>query len=344
MASLAGPGGHGCEPPLPVPPRLPARRAAGNPRGQGHVVRRMDVGRDTGAGREAGRYGLYLVPGRGAAWPGIPRACGRSGESAGWHGDRRGDSPRKDGSPLPFSLLQKRIGRQSPTRKVLEEIPVIFIAFDLLELQGRDIRTEPLRKRRAELETILGPAVFRDRIRLSEVLRDATWEDLTAKRRECRSVQAGGILLKRVNSLYEAGRHQGSWWKWKIEPHTIDAVLIYAQRGHGQRESLFTDYTFGVWLRGELVPVAKTGSGLTDEEIERVDAFTRQNTLEKFGPVRSVEPRLVFEIAFDGIETSARRKSGLTVRSPRIVKWKDKPPEEADTLEALKVLLRKGAD
>jgi DNA ligase-1 len=249
--------------------------------------------------------------------------------------------PWKDGSALPFGLLQKRLGRQSPARKVLEEIPVIFIAFDLLESQGKDIRTEPLRKRRAELVTILGPAVFTDRIRLSEILGDASWEDLTARRRECRSVQAGGIMLKRVDSLYEAGRHQGSWWKWKIEPHTIDAILIYAQPGQAGRENLFTDYTFGVWRRRELIPVAKAHSGLTDEEIGRIDAFVRQNTLEKFGPVRSVSPQLVFEIAFDGIETSARRKSGLTVRSPRIVKWKDKPPEEADTLEAIKMLLRK---
>jgi DNA ligase-1 len=250
--------------------------------------------------------------------------------------------PWKDGSPLPCSLLQKRIGRQSPTRKVLEEIPVIFIAFDLLELQGKDIRTDPLRKRRAELETILRPSVFADRIRLSEILGDASWEDLTARRRECRSVQAGGLMLKRLDSLYEAGRHQGSWWKWKIEPHTIDAILIYAQPGHGERESFFTEYTFGLWRQGELIPVAKAQSGLTDEEIGRIDAFVRENTLEKFGPVRSVKPELVFEIAFEGIETSKRHKSGLTVRSPRIVKWKAKPPEEADTLEALKALKQGG--
>jgi DNA ligase-1 len=248
--------------------------------------------------------------------------------------------PWKDGSPLPFSLLQKRIGRQSPTRKVLEEIPVIFIAFDLLELQGKDMRTEPLCKRRTALETLLRPPVFKDQIYLSEILEDASWEDLTARRRECRYVQAGGLMLKRLDSPYETGRHEGRWWKWKIEPHTIDAILIYAQPGQVGRTDLFTDYTFGVWRRGELVPVARTGSGLTDEEIGRIDAFIRQNTLEKFGPVRSVSPQLVFEIAFDGIETSKRHKSGLTLRSPRIVKWKDKPPEEADTLDALKILLR----
>ena len=250
--------------------------------------------------------------------------------------------PWKDGSPLPFSLLQKRVGRQSPTRKILEEIPVIFMAFDLLESQGKDIRTEPLRTRRAGLERILGQRSVEGRLRLSEILEEATWEDLTARRRECRSVQAEGLMLKHLDSPYEAGRHRGSWWKWKIEPHTIDAILIYARPGQAGRENLFTDYTFGVWRRGDLVPVARACSGLTDDEIGRIDAFIRQNTLEKFGPVRSVSPQLVFEIAFDGIETSSRHKSGLTVRSPRIVKWKNKPPEEADTLEELKMLLPKG--
>jgi DNA ligase-1 len=249
--------------------------------------------------------------------------------------------PWKDGSPLPFSLLQKRIMRQSPTRKILEEIPVIFMAFDLLESQGKDIRTEPLRNRRAELERILGQRGFEGRLRLSEILKDATWEDLTARRRECRAVQAEGLMLKNLDSPYEAGRHRGSWWKWKIEPHTIDAILIYARPGQAGRTDLFTDYTFGLWRRGDLVPVARACSGLTDEEIERIDAFIRQNTLEKFGPLRSVSPQLVFEIAFDSIETSARHKSGLTLRSPRIVKWKDKPPEEAGTLYALKIFLRK---
>jgi DNA ligase-1 len=248
--------------------------------------------------------------------------------------------PWKDGSPLPFSLLQRRIGRQSPTRKVLEEIPVIFMAFDLLESQGRDIRTAPLRERRTGLEGIFGQRGFEERFRLSEILKDASWDDLTARRRGCRAVQAEGLMLKRLDSPYEAGRLRGSWWKWKIEPHTIDAILIYARPGQAGSDNLFTDYTFGVWRRGDLVPVARACSVLTDDEIGRIDDFVRQNTLEKFGPVRSVSPQLVFEIAFDGIETSARHKSGLTLRSPRIVKWKDKPPEEADSLEVLKSLLR----
>jgi DNA ligase-1 len=214
------------------------------------------------------------------------------------------------------------------------------MAFDLLESQGKDIRTEPLRRRRADLEGIFGQRGFEERFRLSEILGDASWEDLTARRRECRAVQAEGLMLKNLDSPYEAGRHRGSWWKWKIEPHTIDAILIYARPGQVGRETIFTDYTFGVWRRGDLVPVARVCSGLTDDEIGRIDAFIRQNTTEKFGPVRSVSPQLVFEIAFEGIETSARHKSGLTVRSPRIVKWKDKPAEEADTLDALKMLLR----
>jgi DNA ligase-1 len=245
-------------------------------------------------------------------------------------------------SPLSFSSLQRRIGHQSPTRKVLEEIPVIFMAFDLIESRGKDIRTEPLRARRAGLEMILGQFGSENRFRMSEILGEASWEDLTARRRECRAVRAAGLIVKDLESPYGAGRHRGSWWKWKIDPYTADAVLIYAQPGHGSHERLYTDYTFGVWRRGELVPVAKAGARLTHEEIGCIDAFIRQNTLEKFGPVRSVSPQLVFEIAFDGIETSARRKSGLTLRSPRIVKWKNKPPEEADTLDALKALLRKG--
>ena len=153
-------------------------------------------------------------------------------------------------------------------------------------------------------------------------------------------MQAGGLMLKRLDSPYEAGRHRGSWWKWKIEPCTIDAILLYAQPSEGEREALTADYTFGLWRRGELVPVARIAGGLTVEEIRRIDAFIRRNTLERFGPVRSVRPQLVFEIAFEGIAPAARRKSGIILRGPRIVRWKDKPPEEAGTLEELKVLLR----
>lgn len=247
--------------------------------------------------------------------------------------------PWKDGVPLPCGLLQKRIGRVSAARKLREQVPAVFMAFDLLESQGRDIRPAPLRTRRDALERLLARQGAATRLRLSPVLTDAGWEDLTARRRHCRDMQAGGLVLKRYDSPYEAGRHRGGWWKWKIEPCTIDAILLYAQTAEGEQEDLVADYTFGLWRRGQLVPVARIAGGLTGEEIRRIDAFIRRNTLGKFGPVRSVRPQLVFEIAFEGVEPSARRKSGIALRGPRIVRWKDKPPEEADSLESLNALL-----
>jgi DNA ligase-1 len=250
--------------------------------------------------------------------------------------------PWKDGAPLPCGLLQKRIGRASPARKLREEIPAVFMAFDLVESGGRDIRQAPLRERREALEKLLANQGGASRLRLSPVLTDASWEDLTARRRHCRVMQAGGLVLKRFDSPYETGRHRGSWWKWKIEPCTIDAILLYAQPAEGEREDLVADYTFGLWRRGQLVPVARIAGGLTGEEVRRIDAFIRRNTLERFGPVRSVRPQLVFELAFEGVEPSARRKSGITLRGPRIVRWKDKPPEEADSLESLKAMLHGG--
>ena len=247
--------------------------------------------------------------------------------------------PWKDGGPRPFGSLQKRVGRLSVNRKVVEEFPVAFMGFDLLESAGTDIRTEPLRTRRARLEGVLAAPGAVGPLLLSPVLADASWDDLTARRRYCRDLHADGIMLKRLDSPYGAGRHRGSWWKWKIEPCTIDAVLLYAQPGQGPRADLFAEYTFGIWHGGNLVPLTKIHAGLPDEEIRRVDAFVRDNTLERFGPVRSVKPQLVFEIAFDGIEKSSRRKSGVSLRMPRIAKWKEKPADEADTLEALKALL-----
>ncbi len=252
--------------------------------------------------------------------------------------------PWKDGGPLPPGSLQKRVGRLSVNRKVVEEFPVVFMAFDLLESAGTDIRTEPLRTRRDRLEGFLAAPGSVGPFLLSPVLSDAGWDDLTARRRHCRDLHADGIMLKRLDSPYGAGRHRGSWWKWKIEPCTIDAVLLYAQPGQGPRADFFAEYTFGLWHRGDLVPLAKIHSGLDDEEIRHVDAFVRDNTLERFGPVRSVKPQLVFEIAFDGLEKSSRRKSGVSLRMPRIVKWKEKPAEEADTLEALKSLLHGRSD
>ncbi len=250
--------------------------------------------------------------------------------------------PWKGGGPLPCGFLQKRIGRPAAHRKRLEEIPAVFMAFDLLEWGGRDIRQAPLRERRVALERLLAQVGTTERLLLSPVLTDVSWEDLTARRRHCRDMQAGGLMLKRIDSPYEAGRPRDSWWTWKIEPCTIDAILLYAQPAEGGRGDLMADYTFGLWRRGQLVPVARIAEGLTGEEIRHIDAFIRRNTLETFGPVRSVRPQLVFEIAFEGIDPSARRKSGIALRQPRIVRWKDKPPEEADTLESLNSLLRGG--
>jgi DNA ligase-1 len=171
------------------------------------------------------------------------------------------------------------------------------------------------------------------------VLRES-WSSLQSERERSRELQVEGLMLKRAESVYGIGRRKGDWWKWKIDPYSIDAVLVAAQRGHGKRASLYTDYTFAVWQNGRLVPIAKAYSGLTDEEIQQVDAFVRKNTIEKFGPVRTVKPELVFEISFEGIQNSSRHKSGLAVRFPRIARWRsDKKPEEADTLQTVSALM-----
>jgi DNA ligase-1 len=178
------------------------------------------------------------------------------------------------------------------------------------------------------------------RMVLSPVIETESWEHLTALRQEARSRRVEGFMLKRRGSPYRVGRRRGDWWKWKIDPYSVDAVLIYAQPGNGKRASLFTDYTFGVWDNGELVPFAKAYSGLTDEEIRKVDAFVRRNTIEKFGPVRHVKPELVFELAFEGIQRSSRHRSGIAVRFPRMARWRtDKKAEEADTIDTVRALL-----
>jgi DNA ligase 1 len=175
---------------------------------------------------------------------------------------------------------------------------------------------------------------------LSPLLRAASWDALMGERERSREVNAEGLMLKRLGSPYRVGRVRGDWWKWKVNPFTVDAVLIYAQRGSGKRASLYTDYTFGVWDGDQLVPFAKAYSGLTDAEIRRVDAFVRRNTVEKFGPVRTVKPELVFELAFEAIQRSSRHKSGIAVRFPRILRWReDKPIGEADSLETIRALL-----
>jgi DNA ligase 1 len=243
------------------------------------------------------------------------------------------------GAPLPFSLLQRRIGRQKLTPAILAEAPASLVAYDLLELDGRDLRRAPLAERRALLARLL--AGRSGRLLLSEEVGGATWEELAALRAQARGRGVEGLMLKRRDSPYRSGRPRGDWWKWKIDPYSIDAVLVYAQPGNGRRANVLTDMTFAVWDAGELLPVAKAYSGLTDEELDVLDRWIRQHTVERFGPVRQVEPVHVFELHFEGIAESARHKSGVAVRFPRIARWRtDKKPAEADTLDTLRALIR----
>jgi DNA ligase-1 len=246
----------------------------------------------------------------------------------------------KDERVLSFNQLQTRIGRKNVTAKIREETPVVLFAYDLLEYYGEDLRSQPLSKRRELLEMLVvntGLPV----LRLSAPVPFTGWDELHAARAAARDLGSEGLMLKRKDAAYGTGRKKGDWWKWKLDPYSIDAVMIYAQSGHGRRANLFTDYTFAVWdAEGKLVPFAKAYSGLTDKEIKEVDAWVKKNTLEKFGPVRSVAPELVFEIGFEGINKSSRHKSGIALRFPRILRWrKDKKKEEADTLGSLKNLL-----
>jgi DNA ligase-1 len=242
--------------------------------------------------------------------------------------------------PLPFNVLQTRIGRKNLTKKILTESPMAFIAYDVLEHHGRDIRSLPLNERRKILEALHLESRSKRTFRLSARIVFENWEQLHELRKEARAYHAEGFMLKRLDSPYLTGRKRGAWWKWKVDPLSVDAVMIYAQKGHGRRADLYTDYTFGVWDGDKLVPFAKAYSGLTDEEIRRVDSFVKRNTLERFGPVRTVKPQLVFEIGFEGINYSSRHKSGIAIRFPRILRWRhDKKIEEADKLETLKNLL-----
>ncbi|MEO5802019.1 MAG: ATP-dependent DNA ligase [Verrucomicrobiota bacterium] len=292
----------------------------------------------------------------------LPDGTVLDGEILAWQGE----------NPLPFAKLQRRLGRKQVAAKTRAEFPIAFVAYDVLEIDGRDTRVQPLRERRSLLETLVanvhsaGAKCVREKIldkfetpllfgfettpannsqaitfpiRVSPVLHAESWNDLAKQQSEARERGVEGLMLKRLSSPYGVGRQRGDWWKWKIDPFVIDAVLIYAQRGHGRRASLYTDFTFGLWENGELVPVAKAYSGLTDEEIHQVDAFVRHNSKEKFGPVRIVKPELVFELAFEGIQKSSRHKAGVAVRFPRMNRWRrDKKPEEADTLDNLRAL------
>jgi DNA ligase-1 len=241
---------------------------------------------------------------------------------------------------LPFARLQTRIGRKTVTKKHLQASPVGFIAYDILEHEGVDIRGRTLAERRAILED-LGEKARGAGLFLSPVLSFGVWDELAHTRTGSRENGCEGLMLKRKSSIYQVGRKRGDWYKWKIDPLTIDAVMIYAQKGSGRRSNLFTDYTFAVRDGERLVSFAKAYSGLTDKEFAEVDAFVKKNALEKFGPVRTVKPELVFEIAFEGIAASSRHKSGVALRFPRISRWrKDKPVSEINTLEDLKQLLR----
>ncbi len=244
----------------------------------------------------------------------------------------------QDGAPMPFSALQRRIGRKKPGAKTLADYPVILRCYDLLEVGGVDVREQPLALRRAQLESLA--ATFPDRLHLSEVLEATRWSALAEQRQDSRERAVEGLMLKHRESHYGTGRKRGLWWKWKIEPHTVDAVMLYAQPGHGRRANLYTDYTFAVWDGELLVPIAKAYSGLDNQEIDELDRWIRRNTRERFGPVRSVEPVQVFELAFEAIARSTRHKSGIAVRFPRIRRWrKELAPAEADTLASLEALL-----
>lgn len=248
--------------------------------------------------------------------------------------------PMKDGLPMPFQYLQKRIGRKTLHKKLLEEVPVHFIVYDIAEWQNEDVRHLEFKARRTLLEKVVTD-VGHPFLVLSPQITFENWLALTQARDDAREKGAEGFMLKHQFSAYHTGRKKGDWWKWKLEPMTIDAVLIYAMAGHGRRANLYTDYTFAVWQGNSLIPFTKAYSGLTDKEFAEVDAFVRKNTVEKFGPVRSVKPELVFEIAFEGIQASPRHKSGIALRFPRMKRWRrDKAAQESNTLDDLKELLR----
>lgn len=247
--------------------------------------------------------------------------------------------PAINGKPLPFAILQTRIGRKNVTKKQLQEAPMCFFCYDLLEYEYEDWRNTALETRRKKLEEVVN-SINHPSLLLSPIVNFADWETLVAIRTGSRDQGAEGLMLKKKDSIYQVGRKRGDWWKWKIDPLVIDAVMIYAQKGSGRRSNLYTDYTFAVKDGDKLVSFTKAYSGLTDKEFAEVDSFVKRNSLEKFGPVRTVKPELVFEIAFEGIAASNRHKSGVALRFPRISRWrKDKKADEINTLEDLKKML-----
>lgn len=247
----------------------------------------------------------------------------------------------RDGAPLPFADLQRRIGRKKVPRRLLTEAPAMLLAYDLLEDGGQDLRTQPLHHRRARLEAMITALPDGVPARLSAPVVATDWAGLAALRATARDHAAEGLMLKRLSAPYPVGRKRGPWWKWKLDPYSVDAVMIYAQAGHGRRAALFTDFTFALRDGNDLVPFAKAYSGLTDGEFAEITRWVQKNTLERFGPVRRVVPELVFELAFEGIQASPRHKSGVALRFPRMARWRrDKGVEGIDDIGTLKALLK----
>lgn len=263
-----------------------------------------------------------------AAAAALPDGCVLDGELLAWEGAQ----------PLPFGRLQTRIQRRRPSARMCRETPLRLLAYDLLEADGEDLRELPLEDRRARLQALL-EATGQPTLQLSPELEAGDWSAAAARRDQARARGVEGLMLKRRSSPYRSGRRRGDWWKWKLDPLTIDAVLIYAQAGHGRRANLHTDYTFALWQGEQLLPIAKAYSGLDDAEILRLDRWIRAHTRERFGPVRSVAPELVFELAFEAVQASPRHKSGIALRFPRIRRWReDKTADQADRLETLAAL------
>ncbi|MHA6325794.1 ATP-dependent DNA ligase [Roseivivax sp. CAU 1753] len=262
----------------------------------------------------------------------LPGGTALDGEIVTWDADAE--------MPMSFNTLQARIGRKTVPKKLLKEAPVILLAYDLLEVDGTDLRAAPMADRRARLDAMLTGLPPEAPVRPSRLIDFASWDGLAETRAGSRDMRAEGLMLKRKDSPYLSGRKKGDWWKWKLDPLTIDAVMIYAQQGHGRRANLFTDFTFAVRDGDALVPFTKAYSGLTDAEFRQITAWVRKNTQARFGPVRQVTPQHVFEIAFEGIHESPRHKSGVALRFPRMSRWRrDKPLSEANTLDDLKAIL-----
>ena len=245
-----------------------------------------------------------------------------------------------NGEILNFTALQKRLNRKVLSKKILEEVPVGMYLYDILEYNHQDLRNEPMKERRLILENLVLDSPLQS-IKISPTIHTQNLEELRQIREQARDINSEGLMLKHKDSIYHVGRKKGDWWKWKIDPLTIDAVLIYAQKGSGRRSSQYTDYTFAVRDGDNLVTIAKAYSGLTDKEIQEISRFVNKNAVEKFGPVRTVKPKLVFEIAFEGIGWSSRHKAGVALRFPRILRWrKDKTVAEIDDLDSVKQLIQ----